>query len=78
MLNQHDCHVLEFMNIQDKARHVLLFLEVHAGHWFIEQQEFRLKGQSTPQLYALAKTKGEGSNSRFADVFNLKEFIYIP
>src|ERR1019366_10757265 len=45
MLDQCDGSAELVVHVQDKTAHVLLLLDVHARHRFIEQQQFRLGGQ---------------------------------
>ncbi|MEL6316457.1 MAG: ABC transporter ATP-binding protein, partial [Pseudomonadota bacterium] len=37
--------------IEDEARHVLLLLDVHAGHRLVEQQQLRLRGERAAELH---------------------------
>jgi hypothetical protein len=41
------------IDVEDEAAHVLLFLDVHAGHRLVEQQDARLHGQRAAEIDAL-------------------------
>src|SRR3989454_8551176 len=45
VLDQHDGGAIVVVDVEDEAAHVLLFLEVHAGHGLVEQQDRRLGGK---------------------------------
>ena len=36
MFNQHNSGAKVVIDVQDKAAHVLLFLNIHPGHWFVK------------------------------------------
>ena len=59
MLRQHDGGTKFFIDFQHKTAHVLLFLDVHAGHGFIQQQQLGLHGQGATQINAFLQTVGQ-------------------
>ena len=56
-----------------KRRHVLLLLEVHAGHRLVQQQQLRLHGQRAAELDALLQAVGQLADRHLADVLDLQE-----
>ena len=61
------------VHIQNKAAHVLFFLDVHPRHRFIQQQDRRLGGQRTGQFDPFLQAVGQTRHGRLADRLNLKE-----
>ena len=61
------------VDVEDEAAHVLLFLEVHAGHRLVEQQQLRLGGERAAELDALLQAVGQPPDRRLADVLDLEE-----
>src|SRR3546814_7270964 len=46
VLDQHDGGAELLVGLEDEARHILLLLDVHAGHRLVEQPDLRLHGRS--------------------------------
>ncbi len=61
------------LTVEDEAAHVLLLLEVHAGHRLVEQQQLRLHGERAAELDALLQAVGQLADRRLADVLDLEE-----
>ena len=53
VLDQHDGRPEFVVDVEHEARHVLLFLEIHAGHRLVEQQYLRLHRQRAREINAL-------------------------
>ena len=73
VLDQHDRRAVVVVDVEDEAAHVLLLLDVHAGHRFVEQQDGRLGGQRAAQFDALLQSVGQARHRRLADVLDLEE-----
>src|SRR2546425_12801775 len=73
MLDQHDGGAIVVVDVEDEAAHVLLFLEVHAGHGLVEQQDRRLGGERAAQLDAVLQAGGQPPDRRLADMLDLEE-----
>ena len=56
-----------------KRAHVLLLLDVHAGHRLVEQQDRRFGGERAAELDALLQPVGQARHRRLADVLDLEE-----
>ena len=61
------------VHVEDEAAHVLLLLEVHAGHRLVEQQQLRLHRQRPAELDALLQAVGQLADRHLADVLDLEE-----
>ncbi len=61
------------VDVEDVARHVLLFLEVHAGHRLVEQQQVRLHRQRAAKLDALLQAVSQPPDRHAADLLDLEE-----
>src|SRR5258705_2761930 len=61
------------VDVEDEAAHVLLLLDVHAGHGLVQQQELRLGGQGPRQVHALLQAVGQRAGRRLADGLDLQE-----
>ena len=61
------------VDVEDEAAHVLLLLDVHAGHRLVEQQQRRLGGERARELDALLQAVGQPPDRRLADVLDLEE-----
>ena len=59
--------------VEDEAAHVLLLLEVHAGHRLVEQQQLGLGRERAAELDALLQAVGQLADRRLADVLDLQE-----
>ena len=68
-----DRHAELFVEIDDVARHVLLFLEVHAGHRLVEQDQLRLQRHGAREFDALAQAVGQGAGGRLAHRLQVEE-----
>src|SRR5712671_2191150 len=67
MFNQGDGHVLVPVYVEDIARHVLFFLDVHAGHRLVEQQEIGFHCKRARKLDALLQAIRQLADDRLAD-----------
>ena len=73
VLDHHDGHAELFVEVDDVARHVLLFLEVHAGHRLVEQDQLRLQRHGARELDALAQAVGQGAGGGLAHRLQVEE-----
>ena len=73
MLDQRDGRAVVGVEVEDVAAHVLLLLDVHAGHRLVEQQEIGLHGERAGKLDALLQAVGQLSDLDLADVRDLQE-----
>ena len=73
MLDQDDRGAVVIVDVEDEAAHVLLLLDVHAGHRLVEQQDRRLGGECSAQLDALLQPVGQARHRGLADVLDLQE-----
>ena len=73
VLDQHDCGVLEFVDIEDEARHILFLFNVHAGHRLVEQEQGRLERERPPQLNPFAQAVAQGADDGVADMGHFEE-----
>ncbi len=73
VLDHHHGHAELFVEIDDVARHVLLFLEVHAGHRLVEQDQLRLQRHGAGELDALAQAVGQGAGGGLAHRLQVEE-----
>ncbi len=61
------------VHVEDEAAHVLLLLDVHAGHRLVQQQHRRLGRQRARQLHALLQAVRQAPHRRLADGLDLEE-----
>ena len=73
VLDQRDGGAELLVHVEDEARHVLLLLEVHAGHRLVEQQQLRLHRERAAELDALLQAVGQPADRDLADVLDLEE-----
>ena len=73
VLDQRDRRAALLVHVDDEAAHVLLLLEVHAGHRLVEQQQRRLHGERAAELDALLQAIGQLADRRAADVLDFEE-----
>ncbi len=73
VLDHHHGHAELFVEIDDVARHVLLFLEVHAGHRLVEQDQLRLQRHGAGQFDALAQTIWQRAGGGFSHRLKVEE-----
>ena len=73
VLDQHDGGAELVVDVEDEAAHVLLLLDVHAGHRLVEQQQLGLRGERAAELDALLQAVGQLADRRLADVLDLEE-----
>ena len=66
MLDHQHRHAVFLVEIDDEAGHVLLLLEVHAGHRLVEQDQFGLERHRAGELDPLAKAIGQRAGGRLA------------
>ena len=67
MFDQRDRRTKFIIHIEDEARHVFLFLDIHSRHRLIKQQQGWLGSQCAAQLNPLLQTIGQTAHRRFAD-----------
>ena len=73
MFDQHDGRAEFIIDVEDVAAHVLLFFDVHAGHWLVEQQQRRIHRQRAAKVDALLQAVRQLADRRFADVLDFQE-----
>src|SRR5499427_3056264 len=73
VLDQRDRGAELVVDVENVARHVLLLLEVHAGHRLVQQQEVRLHCERAPELDALLQAVGQPADRDLADLRDLEE-----
>ncbi len=73
MLDQHDGGAELVVHVEDETAHVLLFLDVHAGHRLVEQQDLRLHGQGARQIDALLQAVGQAPDRRLTNILDFEE-----
>ena len=73
MLDQRDRRAELVVDVEDEAAHVLLLLDIHAGHRLVEQQQFRLHRQSARQFDPLLQPIGELPDRHLADRLDLEK-----
>ncbi len=61
------------MDVEDKSSHVFLLLNVHPGHGFIKEKQFRFESQSTTELHPFTKSVWQRTNNGLANVLHLQE-----
>src|SRR5579883_3453962 len=61
------------IDVEDEARHVLLLLDIHAGHRLVEEEEIGLHGERAPELDPLLQAVRELAHRRLADRLDLEE-----
>ncbi len=61
------------VRLDDEAAHVLLLLEVHAGHRLVEQQQRRLHRQRPAELDPLLQAVGQRADRGLSDMLDLEE-----
>ena len=73
VLDQHDGGAELVVDVEDEAAHVLLLLDVHAGHRLVEQQHLRLHRQRAAEVDALLQAVGQAADRRLAVGLDLEE-----
>src|SRR5215472_16751504 len=73
VLDERDRRPELVVHVEDEAAHVFLFLDVHARHRLVEQQELGLGGQRAGKLDALLQTVRQAAGRRLADRLDLEE-----
>ena len=73
VLDQHDRRAVLLVDVEHEAAHVLLFLDVHAGHGLVEQQQRRLGRERAREFDALLQAVRQPADRRLADVLDLQE-----
>ena len=71
MFNQEDRDLLQLMNRQNEARHILFLFGVHSRHGLVEEQERRFQCQGPAEFDALPHAVAEITHDGFADGFHL-------
>ena len=81
MLHQDDRDAKFLPDVEDEPGHVLGLLQVHAGHWLVQQEQFRLHGQGPAQFHALLEAVGQQRHRVLPPLFDLQEVddvLYDP
>src|SRR3990167_2567255 len=73
VLDQHDGGAVLVVDVEDEAAHVLLFLDVHAGHRFVQQQQAGLHRQRAAEVDTLLQPVGQAPHRRLAIGLDLEE-----
>src|SRR5207248_10212145 len=73
VLDEHHGRTYLLVDVEDEAAHILLLLEIHSGHGFVEQQQLRLGCQRTTKFYPLLQTIGQLANRGFSDRLDFEE-----
>ena len=73
MFDQADRGAKLVIHVEDKAAHVLFFLNIHPSHRFVEQQYGRLGGQGASQFHALFEAIGQAANRCLSNALNFKK-----
>src|SRR5688500_13088630 len=73
VLDQHDGRAELVVDVEDEAAHVLLLLDVHAGHRLVEQQHLGLHRERAAQVDALLQAVGHAAHRRLAVGLDLEE-----
>src|SRR5262245_8361337 len=73
VLDEGDGRAELVVDAQDEPAHVLLFLEVHARHGLVEEEEGRLGGEGARQLHALLQPVRQPARGRLANGLDLQE-----
>src|SRR5690554_2256196 len=73
VFDEHDGRAVFIVHVEDEAAHVLFFLDVHARHRFIQQQDARLHGERPAQVDALLQPVGQTADRRLAIRLDLKK-----
>src|SRR5216683_3350355 len=73
VLDEGDRRAELVVDIEDEAGHVLLLLDVHAGHRLVQEQELWLGGQRPCQLHPLLEAVGQPPGGHLADGLDLQE-----
>src|SRR4051812_17069803 len=67
VLDERDRGAELLVHVEDEAAHVLLLLQVHAGHRLVEGEEGRLHGERAAEFDALLQAVRKLADRRFAD-----------
>src|SRR5271168_1492277 len=73
VLDQRDRRAVLLVHVDDEPGHVLLLLEVHAGHRFVEQEEIGLHRQRAAELDAFLQSVRQTPDRNFADGGDLEK-----
>src|SRR5512134_2715321 len=71
VLDERDRGAELLVYVEDEAGHVLLLFEVHAGHGFVEEQQFRLHGEGAAEFHPLLQPVGQLADRHLSDVLDL-------
>src|SRR6266446_4034444 len=77
VLDQHDGRTVLLVDVEHEAAHVLLLLDVHSCHGFVEQQQDWFRGQRPRELDALLQSVGQLSYRCLADMLDLEEIDHL-
>ena len=67
MLDHEDGDTARLSHVENEARHVFLFLLIHAGHRLVEDEELWLCRKRARKLHALLESKRHDVNRLVAD-----------
>src|SRR5690606_29013883 len=73
VFDEHDGGAIFVVHVENEAAHVLLLLDVHAGHGLIEQQDARLHGQRPAQVDALLQAVRQTAHRNLAIGLDFEE-----
>src|SRR4029078_11902754 len=73
MLDQRDRCAVVIVDVEDVARHVLFFLEIHAGHRLVEQEKIGLHRQGAAELDSLLQPVRQTPDRHAADFLDLEK-----
>src|SRR4029077_20127812 len=72
MFDQQHRHVALVTNAADQIAEHINFFVVEAAGGFVEQQDFRIRGQGAGQLDALLSAERQAGNHGVGDVFEIQ------
>src|SRR6185312_8771417 len=73
VLDERDRGAELVVDVEDEARHILLLLDIHAGHRLVEQQQLGLHGERAAELDALLQAVRKLPHRDLADRLDLEE-----
>src|SRR3954462_558330 len=73
VLDQHHGRAELVVHVQDEAAHVLLLLQVHAGHGLVQQQHLRFHRERAAEVHALLQPVRQLSHGHLAVGLDLQE-----
>ena len=73
MFDDHHWNVHGLPDVDDKAGHVLLFLQIHPGQRLVHEQDLGFHGQGPTEVDPLAESIAEGPDDPVPDMLDLQE-----